>query len=157
MKEKLPDILFKGFLILFALLQPLYTSELKEPRFRSAAALGMGLSFLNLPGYLVATFVPLFHTFVLFLVSGATCGLWVGWQVWRSTHPEAGWLPHECGVPASVGPAGFMRQRRIFRRATLRPHVRESERKEKWPLKPALRARSCQLLTPFAFWLVIND
>lgn len=64
------------------------------------AVLGAVLAFLNFPGYLSSEFykdgggsATVFRIGVLFAVTGATCGAWTAWQVYRATHPERGFFP----------------------------------------------------------------
>lgn len=57
------------------------------------------LAFLNVPGYLVFLFldanaVSIFIKVpMLFIVAGASCGLWIAWQAWRETHKDAPFFP----------------------------------------------------------------
>jgi magnesium-transporting ATPase (P-type) len=64
----------------------------------AGAGSGIFVAFLDFPAY---SCYACFHeeslaallVVVLFAVTGATCGLWVGWQVYRSFHPELGIVP----------------------------------------------------------------
>ncbi|MCW8132017.1 MAG: hypothetical protein KIS92_16845 [Planctomycetota bacterium] len=65
---------------------------------RGAARLGAIVGFLNLPGYYAGFFFPsgwlsIVRIFVLFVVTGVTCGLWIGWQAYRMYHPKEGIWP----------------------------------------------------------------
>ncbi|MCW8132023.1 MAG: hypothetical protein KIS92_16875 [Planctomycetota bacterium] len=57
-----------------------------------AALQGGALAFLNLPGYLAFAFFQdpfsLIRVGALFAVTGATSGLWIGWQAWREDRPQ---------------------------------------------------------------------
>jgi hypothetical protein len=55
--------------------------------------LGVACAFLNLPGYAAGMYVGLPRLLALFVVAGATCGLWIAWQAYRNIHPEAGCFP----------------------------------------------------------------
>ncbi|MCZ7645465.1 MAG: hypothetical protein M5U26_09305 [Planctomycetota bacterium] len=62
------------------------------------AVWGACLAFGNFPGYLVGIFLdPDVWVFprvvVLFAVTGASCGFWIAWQVFREAHPDRGILP----------------------------------------------------------------
>lgn len=64
------------------------------------AMLGALLAFFNFPGYLSSEFykggdsgVMLLRIGLLFAVTGATCGAWTAWQVYRAKHPERGLFP----------------------------------------------------------------
>jgi hypothetical protein len=65
----------------------------QTPPFISMMLVGTVAAFLNLPAYASAEFVQPARMIILFIVAGATCGLWIGWQAWRATHPEERWLP----------------------------------------------------------------
>ncbi|MCW8132018.1 MAG: hypothetical protein KIS92_16850 [Planctomycetota bacterium] len=65
---------------------------------RRSAKLGALVAFLNFPGYLALVLFPLqvrsfFQVLLLFLVTGATCGLWIGWQAYRVYQPDLGFVP----------------------------------------------------------------
>lgn len=60
---------------------------------------GAALSFFNFPGLLSGTVLGdsgpmvVVRVGLLFIVAGATCGAWTGWQVYRSAHRDAPFLP----------------------------------------------------------------
>ncbi|MBE7463192.1 MAG: hypothetical protein HS116_06795 [Planctomycetes bacterium] len=62
-------------------------------------AAGALAAFANFPGYLVVDLLNhhdglrLLRVFTLFAVTGATCGTWIAWQVYREFHPELGLFP----------------------------------------------------------------
>ena len=64
-----------------------------------SAMMGIVSAFINLPGWLAIAIMPDDETFIvarvliLFAVAGASAGFWIGWQVWRASHPEAGFWP----------------------------------------------------------------
>lgn len=63
------------------------------------ALLGVLMAGVNFPGYLGLLHLersawPVFRLAVLYAVTGALCGAWVGWQVYRDRHPEARVFPH---------------------------------------------------------------
>lgn len=63
-----------------------------------SARMGAFAAFFNLPGYAVLTFFPrepisIFRILLLFTVTGASCGLWIGWQTYRVYHPDLGVWP----------------------------------------------------------------
>jgi hypothetical protein len=66
-----------------------YATIETQPNFRRAAVIGAAIAFLNFPGYLAVAIVHPPRVALLFLVAGATCGLWVGWHAWRATHLDA--------------------------------------------------------------------
>jgi hypothetical protein len=82
-------------LILFAWLRKYCEGKRTEADFiRIAAIAGAFLALLNIPAYAVAGLVATYlHVLVLFLVSGASGGAWIGWQVYRSHHPNSPILP----------------------------------------------------------------
>ncbi len=60
---------------------------------------GALISFLNFPGLLSFVLVgdngvmQFVRFFLLFVVAGATCGAWTGWQVYRHLNPTAPFFP----------------------------------------------------------------
>ena len=65
---------------------------------RQACLMGIVAAFLNLPGYMCGGILPHDHlreirVVTLFVVTGATCGAWIGWQAWRERDPKAGFIP----------------------------------------------------------------
>lgn len=66
---------------------------------KQGAIWGAGIAFLNLPGYLVLVVLDMntpmgwLQLVLLFVVSGASCGMWIGWQAFRSDHPDASVFP----------------------------------------------------------------
>lgn len=61
---------------------------------------GAVISFLNFPGLLAMGLVgpedsamPVVRIIAMFLVAGASSGAWVGWQVYRQSHPDTPLLP----------------------------------------------------------------
>ena len=64
----------------------------------SGVWMGAALAFINLPGYFSFEFfasspVNVIRVFMLFLVTGSTCGAWIAWQAYKEHHPERGILP----------------------------------------------------------------
>ena len=115
--DEKPEYLLKNIGLLFVLgiavcgpgamlLSTLLLSKLSRPSvlrtqyktMLTGAQGGIAIAFLNVPGYFIAivlrndTFVQL-RVALLFVVSGCTCGLWVAWQAWRSSHPGERFLP----------------------------------------------------------------
>ncbi len=62
------------------------------------AIFGIMMAFANVPGYFAIvllqgdTFVYA-RVMLLFVVAGASCGIWIAWQAWRKTHPQERFLP----------------------------------------------------------------
>lgn len=70
-----------------------------ETWIRRGCVLGTAAAFLNLPGYLAGSILPddellIIRMITLFAVTGATCGAWLGWQIWRETNLTAKLMPH---------------------------------------------------------------
>lgn len=94
-----------GALLLTALLflmmrRSMRSGETSEKNaMRAGAFIGVAFSFANLPGYLSVNFYagdPLsiaLRIGMLFAVTGATCGAWIAWQVYRERHPDRGLFP----------------------------------------------------------------
>lgn len=61
--------------------------------------IGVLCAFMNLPAYLSSVFIDWNRPFaairylMLFVVAGATCGMWIAWQAYRSNHPGTGFFP----------------------------------------------------------------
>ncbi|MBI3829318.1 MAG: hypothetical protein HY291_07365 [Planctomycetes bacterium] len=62
------------------------------------AKLGALFAFFNLPGFLALVFLyyedfAFLRVLALFMITGATCGGWIGWQAYRAHHLERGFFP----------------------------------------------------------------
>ena len=96
-----------GALCLGLLLYGRLSRRAKEQQTEASALIkrglffGMGLAYLNLPGYLAIIFMPsqdhpdikFAKIMLLFAVSGASCGVWIAWQAYRSAHEGERFLP----------------------------------------------------------------
>jgi hypothetical protein len=74
----------------------------KEPDERAVISLGARsgalYAFFNLPGFLALVFLyyedfAFLRVLALFMITGATCGGWIGWQAYRAHHLERGFFP----------------------------------------------------------------
>mgnify|MGYP001616675931 CR=1 FL=1 len=69
---------------------------------------GSVIAFLNLPAHLSAVLfewdssLDLLRYILLFIVSGASCGAWIGWQAYRAENPQAGFFP-PCSLKTLLG------------------------------------------------------
>ena len=66
--------------------------------FKAGAVSGIKFAFLNVPGYLVFTILvddnfAIVRVLMLFVVAGATCGMWIAWQAWSGWYAETRILP----------------------------------------------------------------
>ncbi|GMV82150.1 MAG: hypothetical protein AMXMBFR7_33340 [Planctomycetota bacterium] len=65
----------------------------------TGCTVGAMAAFTNFPGYLVADLLNhhdglrFIRVLTLFAVTGATCGTWIAWQVYREFHPGLGLFP----------------------------------------------------------------
>ncbi|MCY3018237.1 MAG: hypothetical protein NTW87_04290 [Planctomycetota bacterium] len=65
---------------------------------RYGMALGAVMAFLNFPGYLVGLVLdgqryPTAKVALLFVVAGASAGMWIAWQAYRAAHPKERFWP----------------------------------------------------------------
>lgn len=66
---------------------------------QAGAIRGVGMAFLNLPGYFSAAFMirddsfAVLRMILLFIVAGSSCGVWIGWQAWRVRNPGERFFP----------------------------------------------------------------
>ncbi len=59
---------------------------------------GIWLAFMNVPGYFVVEILRgdtdvSARIALLFIVAGASCGLWIGWLAWKAWHPGERFFP----------------------------------------------------------------
>ncbi|MCW8132016.1 MAG: hypothetical protein KIS92_16840 [Planctomycetota bacterium] len=70
----------------------------ERPLILRAAWLGAIFSFANLPGLLALIFLAteewaFARIVALYMITGATCGGWIGWQAYRAHHLDRGFMP----------------------------------------------------------------
>lgn len=96
-----PGILILGN-ILLAILRHAPSLKKKSTKLctliASGAVFGAITSIANIPGYLGAIYLerdsnPIPRLAVVFVVTGALCGTWIAWQVFKERHPGHGFLP----------------------------------------------------------------
>ncbi|HYG77820.1 MAG TPA: hypothetical protein VEK08_22630 [Planctomycetota bacterium] len=74
------------------------TRKRSTPNQRYAVLLGAAISIFNLPGWGVVMYLPpdglvLLRTFLLFVVAGSSCGLWISWHAQRSVDSHKPYWP----------------------------------------------------------------
>jgi len=72
----------------------------------NGAISGALLAFLNFPGYVGYLHLardphPILRLAVIFIVTGALCGVWIAWQAFKERNPDRGFIP-SMGVWALV-------------------------------------------------------
>jgi len=87
-------------LLLFYFLQKHPESKLEHERalIERGAKRGALAAFANLPGFLALVFLwqedfAILRVLLLFLVTGTTCGAWIGWQAYRASHMDRSLFP----------------------------------------------------------------
>jgi hypothetical protein len=92
-----PGAMALSFVLFFVFMANSPRWTLKRARVMGAFW-GAAASFTNIPGYLVISLMerdssPILRTFLLFLVTGATCGSWVAANAWLVHRPRDPFWP----------------------------------------------------------------